>query len=271
MVGSWNVGNNQMEEDQMKFWVPEGGGGFDMIVVGVQECSYKLKDDKTKDEIDDMLQEYTEDLDDVALKLAGGEEAAKENDAKLALRTPSRKRRSSVDGIMARGVAAGSEGKSAEDLIKQEKIEAAAQVRNDKSHSHFERCIELALGLNYVKIESLHGGPMKIICYAHKKMKPFITEVESNYECVAGARGAVQCVCVCVCVCGDRHRRDKRRDTRRDWTCGFGKRDTGRIWGLHVMEGVRCACLGSCLGACLGALRGGEMESGAVGGGRYWG
>ena len=185
MVGSWNVGNNQMEEDQMKFWVPEGGGGDDMIVVGVQECSYKLKGDKTKDEIDEMLQEYTEDLDDVALKLAGGEEAAKENDAKLALRTPSRKRRSSVDGIMARGVA---EGKSAEDQIKQEKIEAAAQVRNDKSHSHFERCIELALGLNYVKVEGLHGGPMKIICYAHKKIQPFITEVESNYECVAGAR-----------------------------------------------------------------------------------
>lgn len=43
LVGTWNVGNKMPSED-LSEWVPAGGGGHDIIVVGAQECTYAVKE-----------------------------------------------------------------------------------------------------------------------------------------------------------------------------------------------------------------------------------
>ncbi|DAZ97999.1 TPA: hypothetical protein N0F65_005157, partial [Lagenidium giganteum] len=45
LVASWNVGNAMPPKNKHKIsqWVPEGGGGFDVIAVGLQESSYREK------------------------------------------------------------------------------------------------------------------------------------------------------------------------------------------------------------------------------------
>lgn len=43
LVASWNVGNMMpsKSKDVINAWIPEGGGGYDVIAVGLQESSYK--------------------------------------------------------------------------------------------------------------------------------------------------------------------------------------------------------------------------------------
>lgn len=44
---TWNVGNKMPSAD-FSPWIPEGGGDFDVIAVGLQESTYKIKSKKTK-------------------------------------------------------------------------------------------------------------------------------------------------------------------------------------------------------------------------------
>lgn len=37
---TWNMGDAKPSEEELKCWLPSGGGEFDLVVVGVQECSY---------------------------------------------------------------------------------------------------------------------------------------------------------------------------------------------------------------------------------------
>ena len=50
LVASWNVGNAKPPK-LLDEWVPAGGKGYDVIVIGAQECTYSEKDD-TCDEAD---------------------------------------------------------------------------------------------------------------------------------------------------------------------------------------------------------------------------
>lgn len=45
LVASWNVGNAMPPKDPQKIheWIPEGGGDFDVIAIGLQESSYREK------------------------------------------------------------------------------------------------------------------------------------------------------------------------------------------------------------------------------------
>lgn len=48
LIASWNVGNAMPPKNAKKIhdWIPEGGGNFDVIVVGLQESNYREKTSK---------------------------------------------------------------------------------------------------------------------------------------------------------------------------------------------------------------------------------
>eukprot|EP00947_MAST-08B_sp_MAST-8B-sp1_P005518 g5518.t1 len=196
LVGTWNVGNAQPDEEQLKSWLPEGGGDFEMIVVGVQECSYKTSDDNTKEEMDKMLDEYIEDCDQLVGPNQSGRELNKLMDgaeskegggapaAGAAAGGPGgeRKRRSSVDQIVGNVVSEADDAAAAAQKVKMEKMAAAKQVRDEKSSAHFVRVVELILGLSYKRIDMVHGGPMRILCFARKNIAEIIDHVETASE-----------------------------------------------------------------------------------------
>jgi len=37
---TWNMGDAKPVDEELQYWLPSGGGEFDLVVVGVQECSY---------------------------------------------------------------------------------------------------------------------------------------------------------------------------------------------------------------------------------------
>ena len=43
LVATWNVGNQKPNPEELQHWLPEGGGEFDVIVIGTQENAFKEK------------------------------------------------------------------------------------------------------------------------------------------------------------------------------------------------------------------------------------
>ncbi|OQS02462.1 phosphatidylinositol-3,4,5-trisphosphate 5-phosphatase [Thraustotheca clavata] len=52
LIGSWNVGN-KMPPTSVDPWLPQGGGGFDVIAVGLQESSFKKSSSSSNDVFDE--------------------------------------------------------------------------------------------------------------------------------------------------------------------------------------------------------------------------
>ena len=194
LVGTWNVGNAQPDEEQMKNWIPDGGGDFDMIIVGVQECSYSTKDDTTKAEMDQMLDEYTRDLDDLqgpthsfrdlkAKRLASRESkeaGASEMPSAGGSRLQKERRRSS--SILENVVGDDADEETAKTKIIKEQMTASKTVRNDKSHMHFDRLLDLIIGMTHARVAMQHGGPMRLCVFVRKAIIHEVTDVQQDSE-----------------------------------------------------------------------------------------
>ncbi|KAK1928265.1 Phosphatidylinositol 3 [Phytophthora citrophthora] len=114
LIASWNVGNTMPPKDSklLKDWIPEGGGDFDVIAVGLQESTYKRKkvsenlvraenaDDEEEEENEADLTTLnsvldTTDVDDVEEE---EEEEENESNAESVLKRPGSQSLSNPDG-----------------------------------------------------------------------------------------------------------------------------------------------------------------------------
>ncbi|KAL3656593.1 hypothetical protein V7S43_018591 [Phytophthora oleae] len=96
LIASWNVGNTMPPKDSklLNDWIPEGGGGFDVIAVGLQESTYKSEKvsenlvraenaDEEEEEIEaDLLSTLSSVLDATEVDDVEEEDEEEENESK---------------------------------------------------------------------------------------------------------------------------------------------------------------------------------------------
>ncbi|OQR98644.1 phosphatidylinositol-3,4,5-trisphosphate 5-phosphatase [Achlya hypogyna] len=166
LVGTWNVGNKMppATADGLSAWIPQHGGDYDVIAIGLQESSFRKPSSKSelhdKDGKEDKYESDDEDEDNEEV------DAAKEAPVDAAKETP-------VDA--AKEAPAEASKEAPPPLIK-----SASSKRSMVSHYAFFHQLEHHVGPSYVVAGSVELMEIRLIVFVHERNA--VTDVEKTTE-----------------------------------------------------------------------------------------
>lgn len=176
---TWNVGNKMPNAEEVAQWLPKGGDGFDLVVVGTQENSFKEKKSKSKAVITE--DEDEEDDDDVVVELERRETAR---------RTAYEDARAEEDSARG-GKGHARDAAAAAELDTHGGDEHGQKTKRGKGRQHtiWETMVAAHLGAEYVVVAHVVLWEMRLTVYALAQHRAHRTGAITNVQKARSATG----------------------------------------------------------------------------------
>jgi hypothetical protein len=171
-----NVGMKAPPDD-LEPWIPKGGGGYDLIVVGVQECSYRNRARLASDDG------------------AGGETDDEDDDTSNRISDPSISpavQHRSLNSLSARK----SLMKQRDDKKSNRMSVAPVEVASSGHDHRFINTVASHVGAEYVPVDTVALMAMRLVVFIHVTHQDCIDNIEKTTEAtgigrMVGNKGAV--------------------------------------------------------------------------------